>query len=332
MSLLHTLDLFDHYRSFSLFSSFLDPIVLALAIPQLAKSMSSMIVRSVKIKSTVQCMVKERNALGVGICTYSMRLVTCRATWYSIRCLLVENHVATEKSKIAGSRQCVLRCAQAAHSVILTRQLEGCNQRGRRDIRKRFICHVSQSVLVLSVAYDPAQPAERPSMHLFTMQEFPLRQLLFWHLALQQVVHFSRCPRPQHRHKSIKLHIPWYQRHEISEKHVDGIVKVVQGRHQHQHRPEAKYCNERTVVPLLELEDAGEVSRRSVEIGRSGLPKAIRSPNCVLQDPFRQRVVEVVESQTEQSHDSFAICVWHIFKQLLLRRSSSGINTARNVV
>lgn len=41
-----------------------------------------------------------------------------------------------------------------------------------------------RSLLVILVAYDPAQPAERPCMHLLTMQEFPLRQLFLWYLTL----------------------------------------------------------------------------------------------------------------------------------------------------
>lgn len=42
--------------------------------------------------------------------------------------------------------------------------------------------------------------------------------------------------------------------------------------------------------------------------------------------------MKVVESQTEESHDSFALRVWHILEELLLRRNGRRINTTRNIV
>lgn len=97
-------------------------------------------------------------------------------------------------------------------------------------------------------------------MHLLTMQESPLWQLFLRYLTLQQLIHFSRGSRSQHRNEPVELYVPRYQWHEICEEHVDGIVEVVEGSHQHEHGPQAEDCEKRAVVPLLEFEYTADVS------------------------------------------------------------------------
>lgn len=86
-------------------------------------------------------------------------------------------------------------------------------------------------------------------------------------------MHFSWCSRPQHGHKPVKLHISGYQGYEIGEEHVDRVAKVVEGSHQHEHRPQAKDCDEGAVVPLLELEYAERVSTIDTNMIRSSHQK-----------------------------------------------------------
>lgn len=155
---------------------------------------------------------------------------------------------------------------------------------------------------IIPVTDDPAEPPKRIRVHLVAVEKLPFLQFLLGNLTLEQGVYFLRCSGAHHGHVSIELDHEGDDGNQIREEEIDRVVEVVEGRHQHQHRPQTGAGDHGGGYSLLELKDA---TPSSVECTpnrywkRRNVPEPVRRLDRVLQNLCRQWIIKVVEGQAE---------------------------------